>query len=224
MHSGIGGPSLKQSSAVSVYIGIASLVLEGRVISTDEDDDDTFLINYEISLNQPKFPDGVETVDNPTGSGSTSLSRDRISEKLLLLRQLPGLNKEVVETSLAIPINAHEDGEFKRQSVRLHHTSSTRDFGRSSRTATVSTSSASNSSLAASVLHDIEVDWNDISVLFNGLDSVMNLPGSPMKVTTAHSFRTPFSSTLPSMHQEPSIKMFKNKEKLAKPKQKVRNN
>lgn len=211
MHSGSGSIALKQNSAVSVYIGIASLVLEGRVISTDEDDEDAFSHNFESVASLPDesaVPDG--------SSSSSSAARHgvihRISEKLMRLRQFPGSNKEVVE-SIAIPTQSRDDGEYERQ-PRLHHLASTREFQRNPRLTTVPTASASNSSSAASVLHDIDVDWNDISILLNGLDSLVNLPGSPIKLSANHSFRPSLVSHLQAPI-ESTLKMYKSKEKSA---------
>lgn len=208
MHSG-SGIALKQNTAVSVYVGIASLVLEGRVIGTDEDDDDAFSAKFDSTTSSNE-----SGVTETAGSGGSSTTRHgvlRISEKLMRLRQFPGSNKEVVE-SLAIPIQSRDDGEYERQ-PRLHHIASAREFQRNQRLTTVPTSSASNTSSAASVLHDIDVDWNDISILFNGLDSLVNLPGSPIKLSASHSFRASLGHHPLPMHQEPSLKIFMNKEK-----------
>lgn len=224
MHSGSGSMTLKQNSAVSVYVGIASLVLEGRVIGTDEDDDDAFSMKFE-SISQA-LTDDSGLPDAPVSESSSSNHGviHRISEKLMRLRQFPG-SKEIVETSIAIPTQSRDDGEYERQ-PRLHHIASAREFQRNMRLTTVPTSSASNSSsAAASVLHDIDVDWNDISILFNGLDSLSNLPGSPIKMSANHAFRASLGGHLPiPMHLEPSMVLFKNKEKIAgkssaKPKQ-----
>lgn len=210
MHSGSGRIALKQNSAVSVYIGIASLVLEGRVISTDEDDDDAFSKKFESTIDQPQFPD--EKVADSCGQGSSSSRQGvihRISEKLMRLRQFPG-SKEVVETTIAIPTSSGDDCDYERQ-PRLHHLASTREFQRNQRLTTVPSSSASNSSSAASVLHDIDVDWNDISFVFNGLD---NLPGSPMKLSANHHFRSSLGHPI-QLQQEQNLNLFKSKEKLS---------
>lgn len=208
MHSGSGSVSLKQNSAVSVYIGIASLVLEGRVISTDEDDEDAFSNKFESSANHPE-ESGVANVSSSSSSSSRHGVIHRISEKLMRLRQFPGSNKEVVE-SVAIPTQSRDDCEYERQ-PRLHQLASIREFQRNPRLTTVPTASASNSSSAASVLHDIDVDWNDISILFNGLDS-LNLPGSPIKLSANHSFRASLVGHLPAP-MESTLKMSKSKEK-----------
>lgn len=225
MHSGSGSIALKQNSAVSVYIGIASLVLEGRVIGTDEDDDDAFSMKFESAVNQSQFPD-ASGISDVAGSGSSSSRHGvihRISEKLMRLRQFPG-SKEVVETSIAIPTQSRDDFDYERQ-PRLHHLASAREFQRNARLTTVPTSSASNSSSAASVLHDIDVDWNDISILFNGLDSLVNLPGSPIKMSGNYPFRTSIAHRpIPSLNQESLLNIFMSKEKApgkasSKPKQ-----
>lgn len=211
MHSGSGRVALKQSSAVSVYIGIASLVLEGRVISTDEDDDDAFSKKFDATVSQPQFPDEKGVADS-SGQGSSSSRQGvihRISEKLMRLRQFPG-STEVVETSMAIPTSSREDCEYERQ-PRLRHVASTREFQRVQRLTNVPTSSASNSSSAASVLHDIDVDWNDISFVFNGLDY---LPGSPMKLSANHRFHASLGNPN-QLQQEQNLNMFKSKEKVA---------
>lgn len=202
-----GSMTLKQNSAVSVYIGIASLVLEGRVIGTDEDDDDAFSMKFESqSLNDDA---GLLTGETHNTSGSSTSHHGaihRISEKLMRLRQFPG-SKEIVETSLAIPVQSRDD--YERQ-PRLHHVASTREFPRNARLTTVPPSFASNStSSAASVLHDIDVDWNDISILFNGLDSLNNISRSPIKLSANHAFH---HHPIP-MHLEPSLSIFKTKEK-----------
>lgn len=200
MHSG--NIAIKQNSAVSVYIGIASLVLEGRVISTDEDDDDAFKAINQVDEIVP---------NNVSGSGGGSANRHsvihRISEKLMRLRQFPGSSKDVIETTIAVPSQSHDDGEFEHQ-PRLHHVASSREFNRNQRLTSVPIALASNSSSAVSVLHDIDVDWNDISILFNGLDT-LHVPASPIKLATNHN---PFRINHPSMamQQEP-FKGFKNK-------------
>lgn len=211
MHSGSGRIALKQNSAVSVYIGIASLVLEGRVISTDEDDDDAFSKKFESTVTQPMFP-GDKGVADSAGQGSSSPRQGvihRISEKLMQLRQFPG-TKDVAETSIAIPTSSRDDGEYERQ-PRLHHVASSREFQRNPRLTTVPSSSTSNTSSAASVLHDIDVDWNDISFVFNGLD---NLPGSPMKLSANAHFRSSLGPPI-QLQQESNVNLFKSKEKAA---------
>lgn len=213
MHSGSGRMALKQNSAVSVYVGIASLVLEGRVIGTEEDDEDGF----SKKLVSNEFP-ASSVVPDSSGSGSNSSRHGvihRISEKLMRLRQFPGSNKEVVETSIAIPTQSRDDCEYERQ-PRLHHVASAREFQRNVRLTTVPTSSASNTSSAASVLHDIDVDWNDISIdMFNSLDC-LKLPGSPIKIPGDPLFRTPLRN-LPTLMPpvEPSLKIYKSKEKIS---------
>lgn len=222
MHSGSGRVALKQNSAVSVYIGIASLVLEGRIISTDEDDDDAFSMKFDSFANPISFSTTPEKHVEVASSGSSTSHQGvihRISEKLMRLRQFPGSNKEVVETMIAIPVNSSDDCEYERQ-PRLHHVASSREFNRSSWGVNVPLSP--NSSSAASVLHDIDVDWNDISLLLKGLDHLTNLPGSPMKISATNSFRSTLNPM--PMHPESSLKMFMNKEnkipgKTAKPKQ-----
>lgn len=215
MHSSSGSLALnlKQNSAVSLYVGIASLVLEGRVIGADEDDDDAFSMKFE--QNQTLFSNDNGNADS-SKSGSTSRPHGvihRISEKLMRLRQFPGSNKEIVETSLAIPIVLRNDCEYERQ-PRLHHVASAREFQRCPRLTNVPSSSASNTSSAASVLHDIDVDWNDISVLFNGLDSLINLPGSPIKLPSNVQFMSSIPLHSSALISEPSMKMYKVKEKV----------
>lgn len=221
MQSGSGNIAFKQNSAVSVYIGIASLVLEGRQISTDEDDD-SFSIKFDSAPNKT-FSDETRAVASVGSTGGSSSPRHgvihRIGEKLMRLRQFPGSNKDVVE-QIAIPTQSREDCEYERQ-PRLHHVASSREFQRSPRLAPTSTASSSTS--ATSVLHDIDVDWNDISILFNGLDSLMNLPGSPMKLSSSHTFRASLAGHHP-IFSDTSASLFKNKEKptnkgVVKPKQ-----
>lgn len=213
MHSGSGSLALKQNSAVSVYVGIASLVLEGRVVSADEDDDDAFS-SMKFESNQSIQSGNVDSSKGVSSSARYGVIH-RISEKLMRLRQFPGSNKEIVETSVAIPTLSRDDCEYERMNPRLHHVASSREFQRNPRLTNVPSSSASNSSSAASVLHDIDVDWNDISILFNGLDSLINLPGSPIKIP----LNVPFMSSIPmhqsSMLNDSSMKMFKIKDKAA---------
>lgn len=212
MHSGSGSIALKQSSAVSVYIGIASLVLEGRIISTDEDDEDAFSRKFEQIPNPLQFQDDNETAGSSAMASSTSRHAgiNRISEKLMLLRQFPG-STEIVDTSISIPLNSSDDGEYERQ-PRLHNLASAREFQRNTRLVATSSNSSSNSSSAASVLHDIDADWNDISIVFNGLDSLISLPGSPIKIA-GHSFRSKIGHHPLPMHQEVT-----RKEKVGKTK------
>lgn len=223
MQSGSGSIDFKQRSAVSVYIGIASLVLEGRQISTDEDDD-SFAIKFDSASNKT-FSDesrSVEAVGSTGGSSSRHGVIHRIGEKLMRLRQFPGSNKDIVEP-IAIPTQSREDCEYERQ-PRLLHVASAREFQRSPRLAPTSTASSSTS--ATSVLHDIDVDWNEMSsleILFNGLDSLNNLPGSPIKLSSSHTFRASLAGHHP-MYSDTSASLFKNKEKPAnkgtvKPKQ-----
>jgi hypothetical protein len=221
MHSG--SISLKHNSAISVYVGIASLVLEGRVIGTGEDEDDGFSKKFDSASSQFQAESGVS---NSSESGSLSGRHGvihRISEKLMSLRQFPGSNKEIVESTIAIPTQSRDDCEYERQ-PRLHHAASAREFQRNIRLTNVPTSSTSNSSSAASVLHDIDVDWNDISVLFNSLDSFIKIPGSPIKISSNHSFRSSIPPHPNLLHSEQSLKTFKTKEIIggkttSKPKQ-----
>jgi hypothetical protein len=192
MHSGGGRVlAVKQKSALSVYVGIASLVLEGRALGED-DDDDNFLRSQSPHLNlhhpqQAHHHHHELEVENSNSTNVSAAARhgviNRISEKLMRLRQFPGSSKEidVVETSMAIPVSSDE---YERQ-PRLHHVASAREFQRNLRLTSIPTSSASNSSAAASVLHDIDVDWNDISILLNGLDSIVNVPAFPLKIPTS---------------------------------------
>lgn len=188
MHSGGGRVlAVKQKSALSVYVGIASLVLEGRALGEDNDDDN-FLRSQSPHLHlhhqqQTTHQHELE-VENSNTSNVSAATRhgviNRISEKLMRLRQFPGTSKEidVVDTSMAIPVSSDE---YERQ-PRLHHVASAREFQRNLRLTSIPTNSASNSSAAASVLHDIDVDWNDISILLNGLDSIVNVPAFPLKI------------------------------------------
>lgn len=200
MHGGSG----RQKSAVSVYVGLSALVLEGRVFG-GEDDDESFLgVN---ALQQQHHAVVVDELENerstspPATTASSSSSSagarhgviNRISEKLMQLRQFPGTSKDVVENSIAIPVNARDECDYERQ-PRLHHVASAREFQRNPRLASISTSSTLNSSSAASLLHDIDVDWNDISIVLNGLDSLLNVPTFPLKLATNHTFRATSSS------------------------------
>lgn len=209
MHSGSGRVlAVKQKSALSVYVGIASLVLEGRALG-DDDDDDNFLRSQSphLHLHHPhhhhsnhQIEIGVET--SQTSNVQTSARHgviNLISEKLMRLRQYPGTSKEIDETSsIAIPASSDE---YELQ-PRLHHVASAREFQRNLRLTSIPTSSASNSSSAASVLHDIDVDWNDISILLNGLDSIVKVPAFPLNIPSPahHSHHPLLPYTRPSSH------------------------
>lgn len=194
MHSG-GGRVVKQKSALSVYVGIVSLVLEGRALGED-DDDDNFLRSQSphLHLHHPQQQQQQQhhhhelEVENSNSSNVTAAARhgviNRISEKLMRLRQFPGTSKEIDVVEMAIPVSSDE---YERQ-PRLHHVASAREFQRNLRLTQIPTSSASNSSAAASVLHDIDVDWNDISILFNGLDSIINVPAFPLKIPSSPAY------------------------------------
>lgn len=192
MHSGSGRIlAVKQNSAVAVYVGIASLVLEGRAIG-GEDDDENFLrsqspnhrggiVNEELevanaSISPPSSGTAVTTTAARNNGGGGVIHR--ISEKLMSLRQFPGTSREIdVVESVAIPVH---DDQYERQ-PRLHHVASAREFQRYLRLTSIPASSTVNSSCAASVFHDIDVDWNDISILLNGLDPIVNVPPFPFK-------------------------------------------
>lgn len=189
--------AVKQKSAISVYVGLAALVLEGRALG-GEDDDENFLRSSSPHSSLRSGVTGGEEVEvsnvnvSPPSSVATSASArsnsggviHRISEKLMRLRQFPGTSREldVVETSIAIPV--HDGEQYERQSPRLHHVASAREFQRNLRLTSIPASSSSNLSAAASVLHDIDVDWNDISILLNGLDPIVNVPAFPLKLSS----------------------------------------
>lgn len=201
MHSGSGRLAVKQKSAVSVYVGIATLLLEGRVLGS-EDDEENF-------LNQAQHHVVVDEIENER-SLSPSTTRNTVmnvlSEKLMRLRQFPGTSKDVVETSIIVPVASRDD--YDRQ-PRLHHVASAREFQRNPRLTSIPASSTSNSSSAASVLHDIDVDWNDISIVLSGLDTMFKVPTFPLKLSTNHNFRVP-SPSMP-ISQESSMKLYKIK-------------
>jgi hypothetical protein len=201
MHSGSGRVlAVKQKSAVSVYVGIVALVLEGRAVSGEEDDENL------LRSQSPHF--NREEVEKEPGAVTTSATRgsgmiNLISEKLMRLRQFPGTSRELdVVESIAIPVH---DG--------LHHVASAREFQRNNpRLTSIPASSTSNSSAAASVLHDIDVDWNDISILFNGLDSVINVPSSfPMKAHHAFHHHRSLSHSLTISQDSARLKLIGNK-------------
>jgi hypothetical protein len=205
MHSGSGRLAVKQKSAVSVYVGIAALVLEGRGLGYD--DDEYVFLGVNQSQLHNIVVDGINADNAPSSSSPRHSVIERISEKLMRLRQFPGVSKDVIETSVAIPVNSRDEGDYERQ-PRLHHVASARELQRNPRVTAFPVSSTSNSfSSAASVLHDIDVDWNDISIVLNGLDSIINVPSSfPLKIPTNHSYRTSMSNG-----QEASAKHCKNK-------------
>lgn len=218
MHSGSGRLAVKQKSAVSVYVGIAALLLEGRVLGGDEDDEHFLNINNNTQ-HQHQVAEEIQTErsSSPTSAATTSSRHgviNRISEKLMRLRQFPGTNKDIVETSIAIPVNSGDECDYERQ-MRHHHVASSREFQRNPRIAPIPTSTSSSSS-AASVLYDIDVDWNDISIILNGLDSLVNVPAFPLKLTSNHQhlFRT--STSLP-INQDLNLKLYKNKAPPEKP-------
>ena len=198
MHGGSGRVlAVKQKSAISVYVGLAALVLEGRALG-GEDDDENFLRSSSPHLSHRTGVTGEEaevsnvSLSPPSSVAITSTATrgnnggviHRISEKLMRLRQFPGTSREldVVETSIAIPVH---DEQYERQSPRLHHVASAREFQRNLRLTSIPASSSSNLSAAASVLHDIDVDWNDISFLLNGLDPIVNVPAFPLKLSSS---------------------------------------
>lgn len=209
MQCGNGNATLKHP-ALSIYtIGIASLVLEGRIISTDEDDE-----GFKVSTVQTaNVNDGNGGNDVETGSSSDEhpVSRtsvmQRISEKLWSLRQIPGVNNEIIETSIAIPLQSHDDTYEHYHSRPLNA-----NFQRNLTRLTMPTAPPSppTSSSATSVLHDIDVDWNDTSILYNGLEKIQ-MPTSPIKLQSQHSFRN--TSHPMARHHEQVLKMYKNKEK-----------
>ncbi|KAG5682970.1 hypothetical protein PVAND_012285 [Polypedilum vanderplanki] len=212
MHSGSG----RQKSAVSVYVGIASLVLEGRVLCGD-DDDENFLgvINPSQHVLNEIDPERSAS-PNATGTSTTTgnARHNRISEKLMLLRQFPGTSKD--DVTVAVPVNSRDECDYERQ-PRLHHVASAREFQRNPRLTSISSSSSAlnSSSAAASVLHEIDVDWNDISLILNGLDSLINVPSFPLKLTNAtptptSSFRVS-SASVPIAQETSSMKLFKTK-------------
>lgn len=221
MHSGSGRVlAVKQKSAVSVYVGIAALVLEGRALSGEEDEENL------LRSQSPHFHLNREEVENaapPVAATTTTTAVrggggggnggigviNRISEKLMRLRQFPGTSRELeVVESIAIPVH----DEYERQ-PRLHHVASAREFQRNNpRMTSIPASSTSNSSAAASVLHDIDVDWNDISILFNGLDSVINVPSSfPLKAHHAFHHHRSLSHSLAISQDSARLKLIGNK-------------
>lgn len=221
MQSGNGNATLKHP-ALSIYtIGIASLVLEGRIISTDEDDEGFKVSTVQTAevidsndgddvndVNDVNDVDDVETEDssdeNPVSKTSVM---QRISEKLWSLRQIPGVNSEIIETSIAIPLQSHDDTYEHYHSRPLNA-----NFNRNLTRLTMPTAPPSppTSSSATSVLHDIDVDWNDTSILYNGLEKIQ-MPTSPIKLQSQHSFRN--TSNPMARHHEQVLKMYKNKEK-----------
>lgn len=226
MHGGSGRVlAVKQKSAISVYVGLAALVLEGRALG-GEDDDENFLRSSSPHLSHRTGVTGEEaevsnvSLSPPSSVAITSTATrgnnggviHRISEKLMRLRQFPGTSREldVVETSIAIPVH---DEQYERQSPRLHHVASAREFQRNLRLTSIPASSSSNLSAAASVLHDIDVDWNDISFLLNGLDPIVNVPAFPLKLSSSSS--TPIhhhaafrSSHSMSINQDSRLKLI----------------
>ncbi|CAG9802874.1 unnamed protein product [Chironomus riparius] len=201
MHSGSGRLAVKQKSAVSVYVGIATLLLEGRVLGS-EDDEENFLnqTQHHAVVNE------IETERSLSPSTTRHTVMNVLSEKLMRLRQFPGTSKDVVETSIVVPVVSRDD--YERQ-PRLHHVASAREFQRNPRLTSIPASSTSNSSSAASVLHDIDVDWNDISIVLSGLDTMFKVPTFPLKLSTNHNFRVS-SSSMP-ISQESSMKLYKIK-------------
>lgn len=219
--------AVKQKSAISVYVGLAALVLEGRALGGD-DDDDNFLRSSSPHLSHRSGVTGEEVVEvsnvslSPPSSVAISSATTRnnnnggvihrISEKLMRLRQFPGTSRDldVVETSIAIPVH---DEQYERQSPRLHHVASAREFQRNLRLTSIPASSSSNLSAAASVLHDIDVDWNDISILLNGLDPIVNVPAFPLNLSSsspnAHIHLAAFrSSHSMSINQDSRMKLM----------------
>lgn len=207
MHSGTNNLSLKHP-AVSIGIGIASLVLEGRLIASEDDDDENYkaiqdfhggngpgLVNASVktSIEAP-----VVVSDNgSTGARHHGILKDvteRISVKLQQLRQCPGTSKEIIETTIAVPTNALGD-ENRRTENRFTGLQSRRLNVYNTSLSTASPSSVS--AAAKSILHEIDVDWNDTTVLYNGLEKI-NITSSPIKISSPHSLRsTAIASGIP---------------------------
>lgn len=210
MQSGNGNATLKHP-ALSIYtIGIASLVLEGRIIATDEDDE-----GFKVSSGQTAGGVNEVGTGSSSGGGETPVSRNsvmqRISEKLWSLRQIPGVNSEIIETSIAIPLQSHDDNYEHYHSRPLNANFQTRtNLTRLTMPTAPLSPLPPTSSSATSVLHDIDVDWNDTSILYNGLEKIQ-MPTSPIKLQSQHSFRN--TSNPMARHHEQVLKMYKNKEK-----------
>ena len=148
--------------AVSISIGIASLVLEGRVLSSEDGEEfkpqhDFFTkIGVKTSLELPG-----ESL-NLTCTGTTKGVTQRISEKLQQIRQCPGTSKEVIEATIAIPIQAREYP---------------------------ATSTPSLAAAAKPIIHDIVHDWNKASVIYNGLEK-FHVASSPIKFPSTNAYNT----------------------------------
>lgn len=196
MHSGSNNLSLKHP-AVSLSIGIASLVLEGRLIASEDDDDDSLKIiqDFHGALGSSLATTGKSSLDStvsdtvaiaPRHHGILKDVTERISVKLQQLRQCPGTSKEIIETTIAVPTNAHGD----ENESGLHVRTNARRLGTIPVYSSIGASSASSSSAAAkSILHDIDVDWNDTTVLYNGLEKI-NITSSPIKMASPHPLRS----------------------------------
>ncbi len=177
MHGGNRTLAVKQKSAISVYVGISSLILEGRALGGDCDE--------EFPRSQP---------DESSMSDVRHEVKYRISEKLMHLRPFPGTSKEldVFET----PVASHD---FEHQS-RLYHVAPARNI----RLTSIPIPTTSNSSSAASVFHEIDVDYNDISILLNGLDSIVKVPSFPLKIpSSGRSSQRLIASNSSSAHTHP---------------------
>jgi hypothetical protein len=215
MHSGSNNLSLKHP-AVSIGIGIASLVLEGRLIAGEDDDDENFkaiqdfhggngpgLVNANVKSNVDT-PVGVSD-NGSSGARHHGILKDvteRISVKLQQLRQCPGTSKEIIETTIAVPTNALGDENRGTESGVHLRTNENRFPGLQNRRLNVyntslSTATSSVSAAAKSILHEIDVDWNDTTVLYNGLEKI-NITSSPIKISSPHSLRsTAIASGIP---------------------------
>jgi hypothetical protein len=87
---------------------------------------------------------------------------------------------------------------------------SAREFGRTSRLTSIPhTSTGSNSS--ASILHDIDVDWNDISIILSGLDSVASVPSFPLKLSSNNQNLARVTTSSIAINLDSSNKHFKSK-------------
>lgn len=185
MHSGSSNVAAKHQ-AVSFSIGIASLVLEGRMLSSDDGEDFKPQQDFFVPISVKTGLEPGESLElNCSGTTKGSVTQ-RISEKLQQIRQCPGTSKEVIEATIAIPTQA-------------------RDFK--------VTGTPSLASAAKPIIHDIVHEWNNTSLIYNGLEK-FHVASSPIKFASSY----PAYSTiaLKQSYNPPKVARKKDEKKISK--------
>lgn len=187
MHSGNSSFAAKHQ-AISFSIGIASLVLEGRVLSREDGEDFKPQQDFFAPINvKTGLESGNSLQLNCSGNTNSGSVTQRISEKLQQIRQCPGTSKEVIEATIAIPTQA-------------------RDFK-------VTGTASLLASAAKPIIHDIVHEWNNTSLIYNGLEK-FHIAFSPIKFASSY----PAYSTiaLKQSYNIPKIVRKKDDKKISK--------